>query len=109
QPRVDLFQDRVELEPLRYAKAEPIREDAGDRLVRRGAVLGDERGLAARVGANPLREHGLRRGDREPEVDESGVGLVDEHLDLARLRWSGRWNGLFLRLSRRRFRLRCRL
>src|SRR2546428_9958071 len=53
ESRVDLFQDRLELERLRYAEAEPVREDPGHGLVRRGAVLGDERRPAARVGGNP--------------------------------------------------------
>src|SRR5207245_6429197 len=44
-------------------------------------------------------------GDREPEVDQPGMGLVDEDLDLARLWRSGRWSGLFLGLLRRGCRL----
>src|SRR5437867_436640 len=104
ESRVSFLQDRIELERLRHAEAEPVREDAGHGLVRRAAVLRDERRLAARVGGHALREHGLRWCDGETEVDEPGVRLADEHLDLARFRRRGRRRGLLLRFLYDRFR-----
>src|SRR2546428_388160 len=105
ESRVNFLQDRIELERLRHAEAEPVREDAGHGLVRRAAVLRDERRLAARVDGHALREHGLRWCDGETEVDEPGVRLADEHLDLARFRRRGRRRGLLLRLLYDRLRV----
>src|SRR5207249_7832435 len=104
ESRVNFLQDGIELERLRHAEAEPVREDAGHGLVRGRSVLRDECGLAPRVCGNALREYALRRRDRQPEVDESRVGLVHEHLHLARLRRCGRCRGLLLRLLHRRLR-----
>src|SRR5437867_11920373 len=96
ESRVYFLQDGIELERLRHAEAEPVREDAGHGLVRGRSVLRDECGLAPRVCGNALREYALRRCDREPKVDESRVGLVHEDLHLARLRRFGWCRGFLL-------------
>src|SRR5256712_8697203 len=106
ETRVDVFEDRIEFERLRHAEAQPVRKDAGHGLVWRSAAFRDERRIAARIGGNAVRKHGLRRRHGQTEVDETSLGVVHEDLDLARLRRRGRSPGFLLRFLRRGFGLR---